>query len=276
MKTEPLSGYYELFRDAQGEVAATYHGSDSEHVEQHFHYCLEFLYVLEDKIFATVSGEDLTVHKGQVLLISCCEPHRIQFPPNQRHCILMLPHRYFADYSSVMAKKSFASRCLSDDENGSLLSMFRLFHDISNRKAGFSNLSTEAADNALIGLASAFLETVIGKVGLIDRHEVSIRSVDVAEYLYSHFREPVTVPLLAKTFFCNQQELSESFRRTFGEPPVSFLNRLRAEEVRTILRKEPNITLKEAAEKSGFRNVQKLLRAFRTYYNDTPKSFRSK
>ena len=126
----------------------------------------------------------------------------------------------------------------------------------------------------MIGLASVFLETVISRVGLVERNEISIQSIGVAEYLYSHFREKITMPFLAKTYFCNQQELSENFRKTFGESPISFLNRLRAEEVCALLRKEPDITLKEAAEKSGFQNVQKLLRAFKTYYDSTPKCFR--
>ena len=137
MKTEKNSDYYELFRDAEGEVEIALHGAESAPAEQHFHYCIEFLYVLDGEIYATVSGKDFTVRKGQVLLISSCEPHRIIFSPAQRHYILMLPHPYFADYSAVMAKRSFALKCMEDDENQTILTLFRLFYDAVYKKGVF-------------------------------------------------------------------------------------------------------------------------------------------
>ena len=108
----------------------------------------------------------------------------------------------------------------------------------------------------------------------MDRSEASIQSVRVIEYLYSHYKEPITMPFLAKKFLCTQNELSQGFRQTFGTSPRAFLNRLRAEEVCSCLQANAQMTLEELADASGFQSVQTLLRVFKKEYGCTPKEFK--
>ena len=77
MNTDFVQNQYELDRDADDRVVIALHDQSKCSIKEHFHYCLEFIYMLDGELKATMSGEKYTLTKGQMLLISCCEPHRL-------------------------------------------------------------------------------------------------------------------------------------------------------------------------------------------------------
>ena len=273
MNTGFVSNQYELCRDANEKVVIALHVKDNAGIKEHFHYCLEFIYMLDGKMQATVSGEQYTLNKGQILLVSCCEPHRIEYS-DALHYVLMLPHKYFSSYSGMLAKKTFTPKYINDPSEG-ILSILRLFEGISNKQEPFNKIDQKRLDGILKSLSNILLETVLSTTSLVDRSEVFIQSVRVIEYLYSHYKEPITMQFLAKKFLCTQNELSQDFRQTFGTSPRAFLNQLRAEEVCSCIQADSQMTLEEIANASGFQSVQTLLRVFKKKYGCTPKEFKS-
>ena len=271
LNTDFGSNQYELYRDVSEQIVIAFHAYEHNISKEHFHYCLEFIYMLDGTLKATISGEQYTVQKGQMLLISCCEPHSLEYA-NAAYYVLLLPHKYFSSYSLVLAKKSFMPKYIPDP-SGIVLSVFRLFESIEDKKEPYDKIDNKRADGILKSLCSILLETVLGTTALVDRSEASIQSVRVIEYLYSHYKEPITMPFLAKKFLCTQNELSQGFRQTFGTSPRAFLNRLRAEEVCSCLQANAQMTLEELADASGFQSVQTLLRVFKKEYGCTPKEF---
>ena len=272
MNTDFGSNQYELYRDVSEQIVIAFHAYEHNISKEHFHYCLEFIYMLDGTLKATISGEQYTVQKGQMLLISCCEPHSLEYS-NAVYYVLLLPHKYFSSYSLVLAKKSFMPKYIPDP-SGIVLSVFRLFESIEDKKEPYDKIDNKRADGILKSLCSILLETVLGTTALVDRSEASIQSVRVIEYLYSHYREPITLQFLAKKFLCTQHKLSQDFRQTFGTSPRTFLNRLRLEEVCSCLQADSQMTLKEIASVSGFQSVQTLLRVFKKEYGYTPKEFK--
>ena len=272
MNTDFGSNQYELYRDVSEQIVIAFHAYEHNISKEHFHYCLEFIYMLDGTLKATISGEQYTVQKGQMLLISCCEPHSLEYS-NAVYYVLLLPHKYFSSYSLVLAKKSFMPKYIPDP-SGIVLSVFRLFESIEDKKEPYDKIDNKRADGILKSLCSILLETVLGTTALVDRSEASIQSVRVIEYLYSHYREPITLQFLAKKFLCTQHKLSQDFRQTFGTSPRAFLNRLRAEEVCSCLQANAQMTLEELADASGFQSVQTLLRVFKKEYGCTPKEFK--
>ena len=272
MNTDFRSNQYELYRDVSEQIVIAFHAYEHNISKEHFHYCLEFIYMLDGTLKATISGEQYTVQKGQMLLISCCEPHSLEYS-NAVYYVLLLPHKYFSPYSIVLAKKSFMPKYITDS-SGIVLSVFRLFESIEKKQEPYDRIDKKRADGILKSLCSILLETVLETTALADRSEASIQSVRVIEYLYSHYKEPITMPFLAKKFLCTQNELSQDFRQTFGTSPRAFLNRLRAEEVCSCLQANAQMTLEELADASGFQSVQTLLRAFKKEYGCTPKEFK--
>ena len=176
-----VSNQYELCRDANEKVVIALHVKDNAGIKEHFHYCLEFIYMLDGKMQATVSGEQYTLNKGQMLLGSCCEPHRIEYS-DALHYVLMLPHKYFSSYSGVLAKKTFTPKYINDPSEG-ILSILRLFESISNKQEPFNKIDQKRLDGILKSLSNILLETVLSTTSLVDRSEVFIQSVRVIEYL---------------------------------------------------------------------------------------------
>ena len=272
MNTNFAQNQYELYRDVDDRVVIALHDQSKCTIKEHFHYCLEFIYMLDGELKAVMSGESYTLTKGQMLLISCCEPHRLEYT-NAVYYVLMLPHKYFSSYSMVLAKKSFMPKYVTDS-SGIILSLFRLFESIDKKQEPFIKIEKNRLDGILKNLCSVLLEIVLGSTVLVDRSEATIQSVRVIEYLYSHYREPITLQFLAKKFLCTQHKLSQDFRQTFGTSPRAFLNRLRLEEVCSCLQADSQMTLKEIASVSGFQSVQTLLRVFKKEYGYTPKEFK--
>ena len=212
MNTNFAQNQYELYRDVDDRVVIALHDQSKCTIKEHFHYCLEFIYMLDGELKAVMSGESYTLTKGQMLLISCCEPHRLEYT-NAVYYVLMLPHKYFSSYSMVLAKKSFMPKYVTDS-SGIILSMFRLFESIDKKQEPFIKIEKNRLDGILKNLCSVLLEIVLGSTVLVDRSEATIQSVRVIEYLYSHYREPITLQFLQKSSYAR----STSCHRIFAKP----------------------------------------------------------
>lgn len=278
MEHTVLPSGYEIFRDVNEKIEiAKRDNKAGSYSNAHYHYCLEFIYVVKGEINATVSEEAIKVGAGELLLISSCEQHSIEYLPETRHCILVMPHRYFANYSFVLAKKLFSPRRIKDDFSCTILRMLELFYSIEKREGIYSNISDERYEKLVTSLSNTFIETILGMVTLKSReYNPSSQAVNVMEYIYSHYKQSLSMTMLARVHLCNQQELSESFRKTFGLTPMACVNRLRAEDALEVMQKEPKITLEELAERSGFQSISTMLRVFRCVYGCTPKELRAK
>lgn len=89
------------------------------------------------------------------------------------------------------------------DSSGIILSLFRLFESIDKKQEPFIKIEKNRLDGILKNLCSVLLEIVLGSTVLVDRSEATIQSVRVIEYLYSHYREPLTLQFLRKNSYAH-------------------------------------------------------------------------
>ena len=271
MDMRKLSNGYEIWRDISHDyVAASHVRLDSG---THYHCCLEFIYVEDGEAESVISGTKYVCGSGGMILIGVNEQHTSLSHFDGKYHLLMLPRHFFGPYTNLFLEKTFADHILYDDDDRRMLIFFRLLTDIKNKSGTFAAIESETAAR---NISLAFLETITSRVNMTKRTEWAPGALMIMEYLIANYRENLNMPGLAKALGKNQNDLSREFRMTYGESPISFLNRLRAEEVYRLLCDNPQITLVEAADQVGFGTVQTLLRAFRKNYDLTPDEIRNK
>lgn len=84
----------------------------------------------------------------------------------------------------------------------------------------------------------------------------------------------LNVSRVADVFDTNISYLSRSFKARTGETLSGFVNRVRVDRAATILRSEPEATLKAVADRCGFNGENALIRVFKRYHGVTPGRFK--
>ena len=97
-------------------------------------------------------------------------------------------------------------------------------------------------------------------------------SSEILIYISQHFREELTLAMVARVFGYHPSYLSRIFRQKFGISFGKYLTMLRLREAVLLLRTEKmNVT--ECAMESGFGSMRNFYRAFREEFGCTPKEY---
>ena len=93
------------------------------------------------------------------------------------------------------------------------------------------------------------------------------------QYLFCHFREDISLAEVAKKSGYTPNYFSTLFRQNTGERFVDFLSNLRLNYAKMLLQ-STELSIAEAAERSGFGSESALYRKFRKALGVSPSSFR--
>lgn len=93
------------------------------------------------------------------------------------------------------------------------------------------------------------------------------------EFIYTHYREPISLAIVADTLKVNPSYLSDLFHKCTGEPYTKFLTRIRMEQSLLLLKSNPNEKIYTIAEKTGFVSSKHFNSVFKKYYGCTPTEY---
>lgn len=94
-------------------------------------------------------------------------------------------------------------------------------------------------------------------------------------YLYEHYNDKIDLETLARQIFCSESHLARSFKKYTGMTVVSFVHKIRIEKSRHML-KEEGLSVKEAAERAGYQNLNHFYKYFKLYTGMTPAAYMKK
>ena len=97
----------------------------------------------------------------------------------------------------------------------------------------------------------------------------------VAGVIEERYHTPLTVPHLARVAHMHPRAFITWFHRTFGLPPVRYVNAKRLSEALRILSDEIDLPVREVAERVGFRDYRYFARLFRRRYGIAPSEYRA-
>lgn len=97
----------------------------------------------------------------------------------------------------------------------------------------------------------------------------------IKQYMDSHYKEGITLDLLAEVSHLNKYYLSHIFSDAFGISPINYLLERRILHSKDLL-KNSDFTITQIAQLSGFSSSNYFSQSFKKYTGLTPKGYRKK
>lgn len=158
------------------------------------------------------------------------------------------------------------------------------------------NLYCAASINALADLTVHFIRQQFGNViaSHVERHfshearntyeEVTYREDDndrhtdeniiqIQLWLHQHYADPIQLSAVASHFGMSVRNFNRRFKHATGKSPLHYLQALRMEQARDLL-KNSNLIISEVAYKVGYHDTHNFSQLFRKFSNVTPQEFR--
>lgn len=104
-----------------------------------------------------------------------------------------------------------------------------------------------------------------------NRNKLDLR--EVSAYINRHFNEPITLETLALYFYISKEHLSRAFKTFSGETITDFINRKRMERAKELI-VEHKLSIKHAAEMTGYSDLAYFYRVFKKHYGFAPGELR--
>ena len=92
--------------------------------------------------------------------------------------------------------------------------------------------------------------------------------------MHHHYASLLRLNAVAREAGVSLSWLTKHFRRTFGQSPNQYLQRLRMQRARELL-KDPAQSIAEIARAVGYRSPQAFYRIFTAHTGNSPGAFRS-
>ncbi len=150
----------------------------------------------------------------------------------------------------------------------------------SDKKLEYNELSglyglIEKCTNAdeLNALLDESARSVASKVNNYNNKSIKLVLRNAVEYMHEHYHEPVTLNEVAEHAFVSTYYISRMFKKEMGKNFVDYLNELRMEKAKEML-KDVRYKTYEVAEKVGIPDAHYFSRLFKKYVGVTPTEYR--
>lgn len=262
-------------------------------IPAHWHYHIEALYIMQGHVAVLLNGERFLLKQGELVQFNPRDIHaiyKVDDEPFQYH-VLRLPVSLFfvTAQETLMAKYviPFTTKLppheqkLSQEMAGQLgvPQYIRLLEEEHNKA---EPLYIQAIGNYACLIYRAVIRQWSGK-GLLQltsnpsQNWKTVNEIENLEpcfiYLAEHFRESISVDILAKKCHVSYSYFAKLFKRLTGVPVSEYITSLRIEEAeRMILGEESSVT--QAALATGFNDISHFIASFKRRKGQTPKQYK--
>ena len=235
---------------------------------RHQHTNYELILVDRGPYRCELNGVDLTLAKGQVLVIKPGDWHQDHLRQGQRHFVL---HFRIPDLQSVGLFRSDTAPALQiarGDHDRDALFMRELRRE-TELDAAYAPAIQDSLLEALFwrvvrDLPSKGLSETVRRLP----HREALRE-QITTVLHGHLKGNPTVRTIASEVRMSPRHLTNLCRRHFGESPARLLLKLKLRHAEDLLRFR-GMRVKEVSEQLGFANPFHFSRVFRRFQGRAP------
>ncbi len=253
-----------FLEDKSGQIIVT-----PTHVDpypEHLHSHAELLYLFEGSAVLTVDGREQQLATGDLCVCFPSVVHSYVGGQDARALMMIFPPDVSAEFPALLTQSYPSDPILRKDQlpEDVFLCMQQLWNEC------------RAANNpgVLRGYIQVVLSRTLPLLALI-RQSPAISDIvyDILKYLSLHYREPVTLDDLARALGVSKSSLSHTFSQRIGVHFRTYLNTLRADQARLLLRSSSQSILNIALE-CGFESQRSFNRVFMDIYSVSPSQYR--
>jgi len=249
----------------------------------HWHWDMEFVYVLTGAMSYAVNGKTMTVHEGEGIFINSGQIHRnfsSDGTDGEYRCVLIHPSVLQTPFQKAMN----ALKELNSFRNVPYILLQpkvpwqeSLIEDINGL---YENIMSGVEENifAILARAYSIAHTLLCNVprGSSEGHNAhdldSIR--EMMGYIQLHFAEKIRVSDISHAGKVGNSTCHTLFRRLLGTSPIKYLFDYRMEKA-TYLLGNTNASVSEIAEMTGFSSQSYFAECFRAKYSMSPTDYRN-
>lgn len=244
---------YEEFRD--GIEALDVRRNEKYVYPPHFHRNIEILISLEGSRSVVHNGVPYHVGNGDIFFCGSYDLHSYgaDTEGKKNDCLVIVPAARTARFNERNRGLKPASPLIHDE------TLCARLLEIADRFMADKNQSESvrgAACELLLALIGERLDFVQGK----ERDETQLIRA-ILSYLSEHFREDVSLPVIARKFGYAQAHVSRVFHRYTNTGLPRYVNRLRLNYIETRRRNDPSANLTDLIFDAGFKSIPTYYRA---------------
>lgn len=279
--SDTLNNPYEAFLfDAQT--------SDVFPILSHWHYFMEIIYMLEGNAYIEAGGEDYVLEPGDM----------IAFFPQEAHAIYstgMFPLRYYvlkfdpvhlnllaSNLPSVSSLISMVQECKEaspffsgEKFNKEVVKYYfeKSVQAVQEKRFGY-DLELHSYYNLIFTEMLRFWEEegfhIVQKE---QKDSVNEKFASVAEYIYSHYKEELSVEKIAEYFHMSYSYFAARFKEYYGQSCSQFIKKVRIQKAEDLLC-FTDYDLSYISQETGFCDCSHFIKNFKMINGITPKQYR--
>ncbi|WP_102401119.1 helix-turn-helix domain-containing protein [Haloimpatiens massiliensis] len=248
----------------------------------HWHDSIEILFVLKGSISVTIETEKYEVEEGEIEIINCDEAHSIKAIQEENKVLLFhldpnFFEKYFNDIRNIFFYTNSSEEGAQEEEKYYILRRYLsiLVCEAIQKVDKYEDNIEENLVELLYHLINNFHQLMYERETLKDNDEQFKRYDRIVRYIYSNYKDKISLQEIAKKEFLSSDYLSHEIKNTVGYSFKDFLNLTRVEESIKLLL-DTDMTVSEISEELGFSHIRYFNKHFKKHYNCTPLQYRKK
>lgn len=238
--------------------------------ERHIHRELELMYMISGEQTISIADREYRVGPGQCVVLFPNIPHSYYLDKGEsregvEQVVALCSAEFYQEYFPDLEGKYAVNPVLPAEQ---------VPEEVKEIMPRLKKDDSQAAQTGYLLIALARMLNAIaienGKQETID--DLALR---VTEYIQENYQKPVTLELLAQSFFVDQNTISRIFSKKLNMNLRQYLNLVRVQHAAQLIR-EGKRSIEAVGELAGFETQRTFNRAFQEVYHMTPSQFRDK
>lgn len=236
----------------------------------HVHDVVEIVCLLKGSMDMTIGGHSISLVPGDIAISFPSVPHSYDLVSEDAVglSLIFLPDTISEFYHTFHTMEPVHPLLSSKDKAPELTALIRSLQQIA---------ATESGAPLRLGFLHLFLSYLFTCLPLTERarNPHSTLTDQVLQYISEHFTEPLTLENTAHALGISRIHLSHIFSQQLRINFRQYINTLRIDRARTLLR-DPACSISQIAFLCGYANQRTFHRAFMAQCGMTPGQFREK
>ncbi|AEI40352.1 helix-turn-helix transcriptional regulator [Paenibacillus mucilaginosus] len=272
-----------------GQVITT---SEGYHIDPHWHYHMELLYMKDGTARVRTHGEELEIHEGDLLLMYPCEVHSVTVDsgiPSQHIIIgfdaellspmpsLAFELRYLMPYRAAVSPHRKVIHC--PEESGWLSEQFsNTLEEYTEAGSGYELSVTSHIYRLMHWILRHHSHQLLAG-SLLSMHPVHPGKLDaireVLRYIDDHYQEEISASDLSHVSLMSYSHLAKLFKSVMHTPLTKYVNFVRIRKAEQLLI-DPGKSIAEIAQETGFSASSYFIEQFKRTKGISPHQYRKR
>lgn len=239
----------------------------------HWHSELELVYMIHGCMNAKINGKEYSIHDGEFYFCNHEDLHINSSPDKesvQQYLVVLLSYEELKRYEPDLDKYVFSVNG-NDSVREEIACLMEKLVDYEQNQPPCSDI---LKNQIILQLYYIFLTRCLTPKPEVVSTAAKVRyAKEVIAYIREHYREKITIEMLADEICLSPQYLSKHFKNITHMTLSEYLSRYRLEQANKYLLNE-YATVTEAALENGFPNVKAYITTCKKIYGITPAEYR--